>query len=324
MIADQNGMRAACTLLGASRSTMLRKRSVKPILEKTARVSHRALSHDERQNILGVFHSERFCDMSAREVYATSLDEGNYFASIPTLYRILKDANETQERRRIATHPTRVKPELMTIAPNTLWSWDISKIAGPAKWQWYHLYMILDVFSRYVVGWRIEDRESGAFAEEIFTDAVLLHDVDTALLTIHADNGAAMIATKTLGQFMIDLGIKRSHSRPHTSNDNPFSEAQFKTLKYSSKYPERFENIAAARAWMHDFVLWYNHEHRHSGIALLTPADVHFGRVTERRNARRIVLHKAYAVHPERFVGGSPEPLELATAVYINPPEPLT
>jgi len=185
------------------------------------------------------------------------------------------------------------------------------------------LYLIIDVFSRYVVGWRIEDREDGAFAEEMFTYAVLRHDVDTENLTIHADNGPAMIATKTLGQFMMDFGIKRSHSRPHTSNDNPFSEAQFKTLKYSKDYPERFENISAARAWMHDFVLWYNHEHRHSGIALLTPADVHFGRVTERRDARRIVLQAAYAAHPERFVGGLPEPLKLAPAVFINPPEPL-
>ena len=180
-----------------------------------------------------------------------------------------------------------------------------------------------DVFSRYVVGWRIEDRESGAFAEEMFTDAVLRHDVDTEALTIHADNGPAMIATKTLGQFMIDFGVKRSHSRPHTSNDNPFSEAQFKTLKYSNKYPERFENISAARAWMRDFVLWYNHEHHHSGIALLTPADVHFGRTEERRDSRRSVLHAAYAAHPERFVGGAPEPLELMSAVFINPPDPL-
>lgn len=310
-------------MLGISRSTTLRKRRVRTIRQKQPRISHRALSADERQTALDIFHTDRFCDLSVREVYAILLDEGTYVASVPTLYRILKAANETQERRRLATHPARVKPELMTIAPNTLWSWDISKLAGPAKWQWYQLYLIIDVFSRFVVGWRIEDREDGAFAEEMFTNAVLRHDVDTEALTVHADNGPAMIATKTLGQFMIDLGIKPSHSRPHTSNDNPFSEAQFKTLKYSSEYPERFENILAARTWMHDFVLWYNHEHHHSGIALLTPADVHFGRTEERRDARRVVLHAAYAAHPERFVDGTPEPLELAPVVFINPPEPL-
>ena len=323
MISAHIGMRATCIMLGIPRSTILGRRRVKPFIEKEPCASHRALSAEERQAILDIFHSERFCEMSVREVYAILLDEGKYLASIPTLYRILLSVKETQERRRIATHPARVKPELMTIAPNTLWSWDISKLAGPAKWQWYQLYLIIDVFSRYVVGWRIEDREDGAFAEEMFTNAVLRHDVDTENLTIHADNGPAMIATKTLGQFMIDFGIRRSHSRPHTSNDNPFSEAQFKTLKYRSTYPERFENILAARAWMHDFVLWYNHEHRHSGIALLTPADVHFGRSDERRDVRRNVLHAAYAAHPERFVDGAPEPLELAPAVFINPPEPL-
>jgi putative transposase len=323
MIANETGTRSACNILGISRSTTLRKRRVQPIREKQPRISHRALSGDERQTVLDIFHTNRFCDLSVREVYAILLDEGIYIASISTLYRILKAANETKERRRLATHPARVKPELVTIAPNMLWSWDISKLAGPAKWQWYQLYLIIDVFSRFVVGWRIEDRENGAFAEEMFTNAVLCHDVDTERLTIHADNGPAMIATKTLGQFMVDLGIKPSHSRPHTSNDNPFSEAQFKTLKYSSGYPERFENIQAARAWMHDFVLWYNYEHRHSGIALLTPADVHFGRAEERRNARRVVLHAAYITHPERFVDGTPEPLELAPAVFINPPEPL-
>jgi putative transposase len=281
------------------------------------------LSANEQQTVLDIFHTDRFCDLSVREVYAILLDEGTYIASIPTLYRILKAANETQERRRLATHPARVKPELMTSAPNMLWSWDISRLAGPVKCQWYQLYLIIDVFSRFVVGWRIEDREDGALAEEMFTNAVFLHDVDTEALTVHADNGPAMIATKTLGQFMMDLGIKRSHSRPHTSNDNPFSEAQFKTLKYSSQYPERFENIETARAWMHDFVLWYNYEHRHSGIALLTPADVHFGHVEERCNARRVVLHAAYATHPERFVSGVPEPLELANTVFINPPDPL-
>ena len=310
-------------MLAVSRSTTLRKRRVRLSNERVPRISHRALSADERQAVLDIFHSDRFCDLSVREVYAILLDEGTYIASIATLYRILQAANETQERRRIATHPARVKPELITISPNTLWSWDISKLAGPAKWQWYQLYMVIDVFSRFVVGWRIEDRESGAFAEELFTNAVLSHDVDTEALTVHADNGPAMIATKTLGQFMMDLGIKPSHSRPHTSNDNPFSEAQFKTLKYSSKYPERFENIIAARTWMHDFVLWYNYEHRHSGIALLTPADVHFGRANERRDARRHVLCAAYAAHPERFVDGAPEPLELASTVFINPPEPF-
>jgi putative transposase len=215
-----------------------------------------------------------------------------------------------------------VKPELVAIAPNCVWSWDITKLAGPRKWVWYHLYVVLDVYSRFVVGWRLEYSEDGKIAEELFAEAIVNQGVNPSLLTVHADNGSAMTA-KTLASLFTDLNITRSHSRPHVSNDNPFSESQFKTMKYGPTYPERFESIQYARQWCEEFFAWYNHEHRHTGIALLTPAVVHIGRAEERRSRRREVLRAAHAAHPERFVRGLPEPPRLPAAVYINPPEKL-
>ncbi len=219
-------------------------------------------------------------------------------------------------------YPPRVKPELSAIAPNCVWSWDITKLAGPRKWVWYQLYVIIDVFSRFVVAWRLERSEDGALAEELFAEAIVNQGVNPNSLTIHADNGSAMTA-KTLAALFTDLNITRSHSRPHVSNDNPFSEAQFKTMKYGPTYPERFESIEQARLWCERFFVWYNHHHRHSGIALLTPALVHLGRGEERRSARRQVLRAAHAAHPERFVRGIPEPPSLPGVVYINPPDKL-
>jgi putative transposase len=321
MIRAAHGIRAACRFLHSSRATIYRKQKT-PIAVQSTRSSHRKLSDTEYQNIIDTIHSERFIDSSIRTIYATLLDEGVYLASISTLYRILRKAKETRERRRIAVHPARVKPELVAIAPNCVWSWDITKLAGPRKWVWYHLYVVLDVYSRFVVGWRLEYSEDGKIAEELFADAIVNQGVNPSLLTVHADNGSAMTA-KTLGSLFTDLNITRSHSRPHVSNDNPFSESQFKTMKYGPTYPERFENIQDARQWCEQFFAWYNHEHRHTGIALLTPAVVHIGRAEERRSRRRVVLRAAHAAHPERFVRGLPEPPRLPAAVYINPPEKL-
>lgn len=278
------------------------------------------MSDGERQAILDAAHSRRFTDSSVREIYATLLDEGVYLGSISTLYRVLQAAGETRERRRQATHPARVKPELCALRPGEVWSWDITKLLGPVKWTYYYLYVVLDIYSRYVVAWRLERRESATLAKEMLGAAIAREGVDPTRLTIHADGGPSM-TSKTLAQFYADLGVTKSRSRPHVSDDNPFSEAQFKTLKYGPGFPPFFANIEQGRAYCRDFFPWYNEQHRHSGIALLTPSDVHHGLVDERLTARRQTLHAAWSAHPERFVRGQPEPQTIQPATYINRPE---
>jgi putative transposase len=310
-------------MLGASRATMARRKQLREEKARLARPSHRRLGDHERQAILDAAHSERFCDKSVREIYATLLDEGIYLGSISTFYRVLRAAGETRERRAVATHPTMVKPELAATAPFQVWSWDITKLLGPEKWTYYYLYVVLDVFSRYVVAWRLETRESDELARAMFEAAIASKGVDPRRLTVHADRGSSM-TSKTLAALFVDLGVQRSHSRPHVSNDNPYSEAHFKTLKYGPDFPLRFANIQQARAYCERFFDWYNNEHRHSGIALLTPADVHEGRVGERYAARAAVLEDAWRAHPERFVRGRPEPPQLQTVAHINQPTDLT
>ncbi len=317
------GMRQACAAIGIARATMQRR--VKPRLRTVAKSrarSERALTDEERAAILAVAHTERFADYSVREIYATLLDEGTYLGSISTMYRVLRDAGETRERRRLATHPAAIKPELAATAPNQVWSWDITKLLGPQKWTYYHLYVVLDVYSRYVVGWRLEARESAALATELFTETIAKENVDPTLLTVHSDGGTSM-TSKTLTQLFADLGVVKSRSRPHVSNDNPFIESHYKTLKYCPTYPGAFANIEQARAYCRRFFAWYNAEHRHSGIALLTPEDVHLGRVDQRRQARSDVLQAAYARNPNRFVNGTPEPPALEPTVFINQPETI-
>ena len=312
----------ACRLLGASRATLHRSRTPRKLSPGRIRRSHRVIQENEYSTILERLHEERFIDLSVREIYATLLDEGTYLCSISTMYRILRKLGESRERRRLAQHPARVKPELIAIAPNCVWSWDITKLAGPEKWVWYQAYVILDVHSRYMVGWRIETCEDGALAEELFAKTISERGVDPSKLTVHGDNGAAM-TSKTLSQLFTDLQITRSHSRPHVSNDNPFSESQFKTMKYGPRYPERFLSLEQARQWFGDFAVWYNEQHHHIGLGLLTPADVYSGRGEERRTARRHVLHAAFAAHPERFPHGAPEPPRLPSVTYINRPEEI-
>ena len=319
-LATTVGERAACAALGISRSTRMRRRRepARPVQRQYA--SLRRLSEAERQSILDVVHIERFADFSVRQIYATLLDEGLYLGSISSFYRILRLAGETKERRALATHPARVKPELVAPAVGRVWCWDITKLLGRQKWTYFQLYVIVDVYSRYVVGWRLEHREDAVLAEELFADTIERERVDTTMLTVHADSGPAM-KSKTLNQLFMDLGISRSHSRPHVSNDNPFIEALFKTLKYSAPYPGYFGHIEQARDFCRRFFIWYNNEHRHSGIALYTPADVHHARVEERRLARQTVLSAAYKAHPERFVNGAPAAQTINPTVYINPPE---
>ena len=310
----------ACQALGYPRSSLYRARQPKAANKKRKRPSPtRTLSASERDTVRELLNSERFQDDSPYQVYATLLDEGAYHCSISTMYRILHQHNEVRERRNQRRHPVYSRPELLATQPNELWSWDITKLRGPVTWQLFYLYVVLDVFSRYVVGWMIAEQESGDLAKQLLAESYRKQGIDQAQLTLHADRGSPMIC-KTLGQLLIDLGVSKSHARPHTPNDNPFSEAQFKTMKYRPDYPARFGSIAEARLWARAFFHWYNNEHHHSGLGLMTPAAVHYGQAATLIAQRQATLKSAYAAHPERFVKGLPKPPQVPTAVWINPP----
>jgi len=269
--------------------------------------------------VLSHLHAERFQDRSPAEVYATLLDEGVYCCSIRTLYRILDEEGETRERRDQLTHPLYQKHELLATGPNQLWSWDITKLLGPAKWTYFYLYVILDVFSRYVVGWMIADREGKELAKQLIAATCDKHEIAPGQLTLHADRGSSM-TSKPVAFLLADLGVTKTHSRPHVSDDNPFSESQFKTLKYRPDFPDRFGSLQDARIFCQEFFPWYNTEHHHSGLGLLTPAVVHYQRAEEVLHLRQQTLDAAYAAHPERFVRKPPQPPTLPTEVWINPP----
>ena len=262
----------------------------------------------------------RFADLAPAEVWAILLDEGTYLGSQSTFYRLLRAAGETRERRRQATHPAAVKPELAAAGPNQVYSWDITKLHGPAKWTYYHLYVILDIYSRYAVGWMVATRESAALAEKLIAATCAKQGIGRGQLTVHADRGSSM-TSRPVAFLLADLGITQSHSRPHVSNDNPFSEAQFKTLKYRPYFPARFTSIEHARAHCQEFFRWYNDEHRHSGLGLHTAADVHHGHAATIQARRAQVLTAAYRAHPERFVTKAPAPPDLPGASWINPPQ---
>jgi putative transposase len=318
-LAPTLGLVTACDILQVPRSSVYRARQPKPAPRPPSEPV-RALSETERDAVHQTLNSERFADQSPREVYATLLDEGTYLCSPSTMYRVLDEHAEVRERRDQLRHPAYAKPELLATRPNQVWSWDITKLLGPAKWTYYYLYVLLDIFSRYVVGWLIAERESGSLAERLITAACTKQQIARDQLTIHADNGGPMIA-KPVTLLMTDLGVSPSHSRPHVSNDNPFSEAQFKTLKYQPDYPERFGSLVDARTWAQTFFPWYNNEHHHSGIGFMTPATVHYGAAAGLFIDRQRTLAAAYAAHPERFVKGLPSPPALPTAVWINPPK---
>jgi putative transposase len=281
--------------------------------------SRRALTADEQRTVLARLHEPRFVDLAPAEVYATLLDEGHYHCSERTMYRLLATQHEGRERRNQLRHPHYAAPELLARHPNELWSWDITKLLGPAKWTYFYLYVMLDVFSRYVVGWMVTHRESATLAERFIHETASRQGIARDQLTIHADRGPAM-TSKPVALLLADLGITKTHSRPHVSNDNPFSEAQFKTLKYRPTFPVRLGSIQDARAHCHDFFPWYNTEHHHSALGLLTPYDVHHGLAEQRVAAREAVLATAYGAHPERFPGGLPQPPACPTEVWINPP----
>jgi putative transposase len=273
----------------------------------------------ESTALLDTLNSPRFADTAPAAVHATLLDEGRYLGSVRTMYRHLAAHGGSHERRRQLTHPAYTKPELLALAPNQVWSWDITKLKGPAKWTCFHLYVILDIFSRHVVGWMVAEREGADLAEQLIADSVSRHAVERGMLTLHADRGAAM-RSKPVAALLVDLDIAKSHSRPHVSDDNPYSESQFKTMKYRHDFPARFGCIEDARAYCQAFFGWYATEHRHSGIGYMTPHAVHYGHAQALRNARQAVLDVAFTDHPNRFKGRRPQPQALPTAAWINPP----
>lgn len=310
------GVSAACEALNVPRSRLYPRQSTAP--QSRPRPAH-ALSAAERAEIRSVLNSAAFMDRAPRQIYATLLDEGTYLCHWRTMYRILQDFDEVRERRQQRKHPVYQKPELLAVRPNEVWSWDITKLRGPAKWSHFALYTVIDIFSRYIVGWMIAERESAELARQLIATAAANQGIQPEQLTLHADNGKPMKA-KTLALLLSDLGVEKSHSRPYVSDDNPFSEAHFKTLKYHPTYPDRFGSIQDARAWARPFFDWYNHQHYHTGLNLLTPASVHDGQADDIRQQRQLVLAAAYAQFPQRFVRGQPLVKGAPDAVWINPP----
>ncbi len=321
------GAGAACRALGLwrgalsrSQASLHRKAFVGPMARRAARPSPPlALDAQERQELRATLNGERFADSAPAAVHATLLDEGRYLGSVRTMYRLLAAQGGSRERRAQLTHPAYAKPELLATAPNQVWSWDITKLKGPAKWTCFHLYVILDIFSRCVVGWLIALRESAELAEQLIAETVARHAVLAGTLTLHADRGASM-RSKPVAALLVDLDIAKSHSRPHVSDDNPYSESQFKTMKYRPDFPQRFGCIEDARAHCQSFFAWYNTMHRHSGIGYMTPHCVHHGRAHAMLVTRQATLDAAFLMHPNRFKNKKPQPHALPTAAWINPP----
>ena len=314
------GKKAACQAMEVSRASFYRHLNPVAKPEASRPRPPLALSQFERQAVLGELHSERFQDKAPLEVYATLLDDGRYLCSPRTMYRILAAENGgVKERRRQVQRPHYSKPELLATAPNQVWSWDITKLKGPAKWTYFYLYVIMDIFSRYVVGWMVAHCEQKALAKRLIEQSCLKQQIEPGQLTLHADRGSSM-KSKVVAQLLADLGVTKTHSRPHVSNDNPYSESQFRTLKYCPQFPQRFGSIQDSRAFCQDFFFWYNKEHRHSGIALMTPEQVHYGLADEVTCHRASVLAAAFEEHPNRFKNKIPVPDTLPATVWINPP----
>jgi putative transposase len=313
---------AVCAAVGLSRASFHRHQTAAknpPALMRPRPKPARALGEAERSRVLDLLREDRFVDQAPAEVYATLLDEGLYHCSIRTMYRILHENDEVRERRQQRRHPVYAKPELLAEGPNQVWSWDITKLMGPSKWTYFYLYVIIDIFSRRVVGWCVADTESAALFRPLFENAVDQHAVPHGQLTLHADRGPSMKA-KVTALLLADLGVTKSHSRPHTSDDNPFSESCFKTLKYQPQFPKRFGCIQDAKTFCRAFFDWYNQHHHHLGIGLMTPDQVHYGQAHEVHATRQTTLDHAFRTNPNRFVNKAPQPPQMPTAVWINPP----
>jgi putative transposase len=308
-----------CAGLGVARASYYRRQRPNPVAI-TPRSHPRALSGNERQGVLGILNSERFWDQAPGEIYATLLDEGKYLCSERTMYRILADNQQVKERRDQLRHPGYQAPELIASRSNEVWSWDITKLLGPTKWTYFYLYVILDIFSRYVVGWMLAYRESAELAKRLIEQTIEREKIEPGSLTLHADRGSSM-TSQPVAFLLAGLGVTKSQSRPYVSNDNPYSESQFKTMKYRPEFPERFGCYQDADRFCTEFFPWYNHVHHHSGVAYLTPYEVHYGMAQQRRDQRAEVLKEAFGKNPQRFVRGLPQPAPLPTAAWINKPK---
>jgi len=317
------GVAPACDALTVPRASLYRWRRPRLEFVRSRPSPQRALSVPERQVVLDVLHSDRFVDRAPAQVWAELIDDGTYYCSIRTMYRLLAEHGEVRERRDQLRHPSYQKPELLATAPNQVWSWDITKLLGPVKWTYYYLYVLLDIFSRYVVGWMVAFKEAATLAKRLIEESCRKQGIVPGQLTVHADRGSSMIS-KPVALLLSDLGVTKTHSRPHVSNDNPYSEAQFKTLKYCPEFPDRFGGIEHSRSFCHPFFTYYNTEHRHSGLGLMTPESIHYGYADQILVARRDTLQAAYVAHPERFVRKPPQPPVLPTAAWINPPREKT
>jgi len=314
------GARRACALAGRSRATHHRAARGRQHGPPAPRCSPaNKLTDDELGVLLDVLRSPAFVDLAPAQVWAILLDQGIYLASISTMYRALRSQGEIRERRRQASHPARVRPELVARQSNQVWSWDISKLKGPSKGVYYDLYVIIDIFSRYVVGWMVAATETAELAKAFIAQTIKTHGITARVLTIHADRGTSM-TSKPVAVLLAELGVARTHSRPRVSNDNPYSEAAFKTLKYCPAFPERFGSIHDARAFCAEFFDYYNHHHRHSGIALHTPASMHYGTAHAVQADRADTLSAAYSANPRRFCNRRPSPPKMPTIAWINKP----
>lgn len=321
--ADRGSIRAICQALKVSRATFYRHRNQQP--KQSQKTSHpRRLSAPERQQILDILCSPEFMDLSPYQIHAKLLQRGQYLCSVRTMYRLLHENSATLERRQLRRHPDYPKPQLQAQAPNQIWTWDITKLPGPAKGLFYCLYVVLDLFSRYVVSWTVESSESTATAKRLLAHGLTTQNVGVDQVTLHADRGSPM-TSHGLHAFMASLGVKGSHSRPRVSNDNPFSESHFKTVKYHRHYPKRFESLHQAQTYFQSFFAWYNHDHHHINLGFFTPCQVHTGAYKHLQVIRQAALDLAYSVHPERFVKGPPRTPQVPLLVAINPdPPPLT
>jgi putative transposase len=325
-LAPDVGLARACGAMRVPRSTVYHNDARRRhLVVPRAAVAPRprpplALSATEREALQTALCSERFADSAPATIYATLLDEGTYLGSVRTMYRLLSTDGQSRERRDQLTHPAYAKPELLATGPNEVWSWDITKLRGPLKWSYFHLYVILDIFSRYVVGWMIATHESAELAEQLIAETIAKQNIEPGTLTLHADRGTSM-RSKAVAQLLVDLEVSKSHSRPYVSDDNPFSESNFKTLKYRPDFPDRFGCIEDAQAHCQQFFGWYNDDHRHSGIGLMTPDAVHHGHAKSLFKLRANTLNIAFAAHPNRFKGNCPQPPKLPVAAWINPPK---
>jgi putative transposase len=321
-VKDRLGVAPTCAAMGLPRASFYRNQRPQPV--RAARNSPpRALSSAERQTALAVLHEPRFVNLAPAQIYTQLLDEDRYLCSERTFYRILEANKEVRERRDQLRHPAYQKPELLATAPNQVWSWDITKLLGPVKWTYYYLYVLMDIFSRYVTGWLLATKESSALAKQLIGATCRRQGIDPGQLITHSDRGPSM-TSKPVALLLSDLGVTKSLSRPYTSNDNPYSEAHFKTMKYRPDFPSRFGSIQDGRGYCRRFIGWYNTEHHHSGIGMMTPEDVHYGRAPIIIATRQKTLDKAYSLHPERFVSKPPLHQEVPKEAWINPPKPKT